>query len=67
MRVFAGVHSPVLVRVPPLVWHGFKCVSEDECVVMNVPTEVFNREEPDELRREAHDPGIPFDWARRDK
>ncbi len=65
--VCAGVHNPVLVKVPPGVWHGFRCVSVNECVVMNVPTEVYDRDRPDEIRRPAHDEAIPFDWTRLDR
>ncbi len=67
MEVCAGVHNPVIVKIPPMVCHGFKCISETECIVMNVPTEVYNRDEPDEHRRPAHDETVPLDWTRKDR
>jgi dTDP-4-dehydrorhamnose 3,5-epimerase len=47
---FAGEYNPVLIHIPRLVWHGFKCISEEECIVLNIPTNVYNYENPDELR-----------------
>lgn len=66
LEVFAGDHNRVLVKVPPMVCHGYKCISEKEAMVLNVPTELYNYEEPDELRIAPDDPSIPFDWSRHD-
>ncbi len=63
---FIGDHNPLLVQIPPLVFHGFKCVSEHEALVINVPTETYDHAKPDEFRVDAHDPRIPYDWARQD-
>ncbi len=63
---YVGVHNPILLTIPPGVMHGFKCISEDEVIVMNVPTHVYNYESPDELRAPARDPSIPFVWDRQD-
>ncbi|MBN1572485.1 MAG: dTDP-4-dehydrorhamnose 3,5-epimerase family protein [Deltaproteobacteria bacterium] len=67
MEIFMGEHNQLLVKIPPGVYHGFKCISETEAVVINVPTEVYNREEPDEYRLPAHDNNIPYDWGRVDR
>jgi dTDP-4-dehydrorhamnose 3,5-epimerase len=53
-EIFAGLHNPVLVHIPPFVYHGFKCISEEEAIVINAPTEVYNYQEPDEFRLSAH-------------
>jgi dTDP-4-dehydrorhamnose 3,5-epimerase len=63
---FAGVHNPVLIRIPPFVFHGFKCVSREEAIVVNTPTEVYNYREPDEFRIDPHTNDIPYDWNRKD-
>jgi len=63
---FIGDHNPLLVQIPALVFHGFKCVSEHESLVVNTVTEVYDYAKPDEFRVDAHDPGIPYDWARKD-
>ncbi len=63
---FVGEHNPLLVQIPPLVFHGFKCISDREALVINVPTEAYDHQKPDEFRVDAHDPKIPYDWARKD-
>lgn len=65
-EIFAGIHNPVLVHIPPFVYHGFKCISEDEAIVINAPTEMYNYKEPDEYRLPAHDKDIPYKWDRKD-
>ncbi len=62
--IVIGVLNPCLVRIPPLVWHGFMAVGAETAVVLNLPTETYNYEQPDELRRALHDPEIPFTWKR---
>lgn len=61
-----GEHNPLLVKIPPLVFHGFKCVSEQEAICINVPTEVYNYDQPDEFRVDPHENDIPYDWERKD-
>lgn len=63
---FMGDHNPILLQIPPLVYHGFKCISEHEALVINVPTELYNYAEPDEYRLDPHDSEIPYDWSRKD-
>ena len=57
---------PCVLQIPPLVYHGFKCISETEAMIINVCTEAYNRAEPDEFRLPAHGTDIPYDWARKD-
>ena len=63
---FMGVHNPLLIQIPPYVFHGFKCISEEEAMVINCPTEVYDYNEPDEFRVDPHDNEIPYDWGRKD-
>ena len=63
---FAGEHNPILVHIPRYVYHGFKCVSPDEAIVINTPTEVYDYAQPDEFRVHPHDNDIPYDWNRKD-
>ncbi|MCX5834675.1 MAG: dTDP-4-dehydrorhamnose 3,5-epimerase family protein [Deltaproteobacteria bacterium] len=65
-EIFAGEHNPVLVHIPPLVFHGFKCISTDEAVVINTPTEMYHYREPDEYRVDPHENDISYDWDRKD-
>lgn len=63
---FIGEHNPMLIHIPPMVLHGLKGISPEEALVLNVPTEPYNYEEPDEFRLSPHAPDIPYDWARKD-
>ena len=59
---FIGDHAPTLVRVPAGVYHGWKGISEDESVVVNIPTEMYDYASPDEHRLPWDTPDIPYDW-----
>jgi dTDP-4-dehydrorhamnose 3,5-epimerase len=63
---FFGEHHPLLIQIPCFVFHGFKAISEYEAIVINIPTEPYNYENPDEFRVHPHDNDIPYDWARKD-
>ncbi len=63
---FVGDHNHMLIHIPKLVWHGFKCISEEECMILNIVTECYNYQKPDEYRKDPHNSDIPYDWARKD-
>ena len=63
---YIGVHNPMLIQIPTGVYHGWKCVSEEEAVIINVPTEAYCYEKPDEHRRNPHRNDVPYDWGRKD-
>jgi len=63
---YLGVHNPLLVKVPSGVYHGWMGVSPEEAVIINVPTEAYDREHPDEQRLDPHDNDIPYLWERKD-
>ena len=65
-QFYMGIHSPLLVQIPPGVYHGWMCVSEEEAIIVNFPTEVYNYENPDEQRLDPHQNDIPYDWERKD-
>jgi dTDP-4-dehydrorhamnose 3,5-epimerase len=62
---FIGVQNPQLVQIPAGVYHGWKCVSLEMSLVVNVPDQPYNRSDPDEQRLEPHGT-LPYDWARKD-
>lgn len=64
---FIGEHNMTLVQIPKLVYHGFKCISDTEAVILNIPTELYNYKVPDEFRLPAHTKKIPYDWSRIDR
>jgi dTDP-4-dehydrorhamnose 3,5-epimerase len=64
---FMGIHNTILLQIPPFVFHGFKCIGEEEAMVINCPTETFNYEDPDEFRVDPHENDIPYEWGRADR
>lgn len=67
VEFFIGVHNPVLVQIPPHVYHGFKCISVEESLIINIPTNVYNYNKPDEIKLDPHTKEIPYDWSRKDR
>jgi len=65
-QFYIGIHNPTLVHVPKNVYHGWKGVSEEEAIIVNIPTEVYDYQNPDEVRLDPHDNDIPYDWSRKD-
>ena len=65
-EIFFGEHNPLLIQIPPFVFHGFKAISEYEAIVINIPTEPYSYEQPDEFRVHPHQNEIPYDWGRKD-
>lgn len=59
---FIGDYNPNLISVPPGVYHGWKCISETEALIVSVPSEPFNYKEPDEYRLPPDSDLIPYDW-----
>jgi dTDP-4-dehydrorhamnose 3,5-epimerase len=62
---FMGDQNPMLLKIPPLVMHGFKGISPEMTLIVNVPTELFRYSEPDEFRLPWNTPEIPYDWERK--
>jgi|SRR5579871_1698758 len=64
---FIGDHNAQLIVVPRLCYHGWKCVSLNEAMILNLVTEPYQHAAPDEYRLDPHDNGlIPYDWSRKD-
>lgn len=63
---FVGEHNPILITIPREVYHGFKCISDEEAIVINIPTNTYNYESPDEYRVDPHKNNIPYNWERKD-
>jgi dTDP-4-dehydrorhamnose 3,5-epimerase len=57
-----GEKNLILVQIPPEVWHGFKTITEEYALVINIPTELYNYKEPDEYRLPPDTRKIPYDW-----
>ena len=63
---FLGEKNPVLLVIPSGVLHGMKGVGVEPALLLNLPSESYNYEDPDEYRVPPHDNDIPYDWARKD-
>ena len=59
---FIGDQNPQLVKVPAGTYHGWKCISQEESYVINVPSEPYNYNTPDEHRAPWDTPDIPYSW-----
>jgi dTDP-4-dehydrorhamnose 3,5-epimerase len=60
---FLGEHRPLLIRVPPGLWHGWKCTSVEEAYIVNAPTEVYKYADPDQRELPHDSDAIPYDWG----
>ena len=62
---FLGTQNPMIIQIPNLVYHGWKCVSPEVSLVVNVPSEPYHYAHPDEFRLDPHNT-LPYDWNRKD-
>jgi len=63
---YLGLHNPLLVQVPAGIYHGWMCVSQEEAVIVNIPTETYDYGSPDEQRLDPQTKDIPYVWKRKD-
>lgn len=61
MEIFLGPDNYSLVVIPPLVWNGFKSMSEPFALVANCCTHPHDPERT--TRLSPFDPSIPYDWT----
>ena len=59
-----SLDDPILVQIPPYVYHGFKCIGDKEAIVINTVTETYNYQDPDENRVDPYSNDIDYDWSR---
>jgi dTDP-4-dehydrorhamnose 3,5-epimerase len=64
MEFKISMDNPILVRIPPMVYHGFKCIGDKEAIVINTVTEPYDNESPDEFRIDAYENDIDYDWRK---
>jgi dTDP-4-dehydrorhamnose 3,5-epimerase len=51
-----------LVRIPPRVVHGFTALNCDEVRILNIPTQLYRYDNPDEYRFAWNSSDIPYKW-----
>lgn len=59
-----SLDDPMRVTIPKNIYHGFKCISDCEALVINTVTEPYNYKDPDEYRLDAYKNDIPYDWRK---
>ncbi len=60
MEITTGDKNYLLVKIPLMVWNGFKGIGQEEAIVANCTT-ISHR--PDEIkRRDPFSDEIPYDW-----
>jgi dTDP-4-dehydrorhamnose 3,5-epimerase len=57
-----GERNPILVKIPPLVYHGFKGIGTRIALIINTITDPYNYQQPDEFRVRWDSSDIPYDW-----
>lgn len=60
---FMGEKNNILLVIPPKVAHGYKTIGVEPSLLVNFPTEPYNRENPDEYRLPWNTDLIPYDWG----
>lgn len=56
-------NKPILISVPPGVYHGFKAIGRGMAFFLSIPDFPYNREEPDEERLPPDTDKIPYEWS----
>jgi len=59
---FLGDNNPMLLKIPPGVFHGYKTIGTEPSLLVNFPTHTYNRAQPDEYRVPWDSPDVPYDW-----
>jgi len=58
---FMGDQKPALVKIPKLVYHGFKGIGERMATIINVISKPYDHLNPDEYR-DSWD-SLPYRWG----
>ena len=62
MEFFIGEHNPLLIQIPAMVLHGWKGIGQKEAIVVNVPDQHYEYDNPDELRLPYDSAEVGYDW-----
>jgi len=60
---FIGEHNPQLIQIPPNIYHGFTCVGDKECMIINCCTEAYDSNKPDEYRKSIEEFKTLYCWG----
>jgi dTDP-4-dehydrorhamnose 3,5-epimerase len=59
---FIGERNNLVVKIPPGVYHGYKTIGVEPSLLINFPTEPYDRSNPDEYRIPYNSPEVPYNW-----
>ncbi len=59
---FVGEKKPLLISIPPGVYHGMKGIGTEPAYMINIPDKHYNYEAPDEYRVDPFNNNIPYTW-----
>lgn len=59
---FIGERNNLLIKIPPGVYHGYKTIGVEPSLLINFPTEPYDRANPDEYRVPYDSADIPYNW-----
>jgi len=62
LRLELDESEPKIVRIPALVWHGFRAVGPAGTNLIHVNSEPYREDHLDEDRIAPDDPAIPYSW-----
>jgi dTDP-4-dehydrorhamnose 3,5-epimerase len=60
MELFMGNENYCMVKIPPMVWNGFKGIGEKKSIVANLASMPHDPEEI--MRKDPFTNDIPYDW-----
>ena len=60
---FLGEQNPILIKIPVGVIHGYKTIGVEPSLLLNFPTKLYNRAQPDEFRLPWNSKKVPYDWS----
>jgi len=65
-ELVASERNPGLLTIPPDLYHGWKNIGVTEAIIINMPSEMYNYEDPDALDMPWDSPAarelIPYTW-----
>ena len=62
-----GWDNQLMIKIPTLVYHGFTALGKQEAMILNLPTELYHYDQPDEFREDPFSKQIPYDWGKVDR
>jgi len=62
-EIFFREKNPLLIIIPTYIWHGYKAIGQENLIVLNCPTSLYNYDNPDEYRLPFNTSEIDYDWG----